>query len=132
MAGPTIQEFDELRKEFVKTTEFGVFYDKFLQNFGEHPAFMELGSPLIAPHLERIINETTDRMLGHAAEVQAARLVIIPEAQLIHGAFFVESSFGGLLYFEDLRMGMVVITFTSGRCEFARFTLNPPEGSTVQ
>ena len=128
---PTIQEFNELKKEFAKAKKFSEFWDKFLDDWVGRPAFMEMGTAVENPRLMGIVTLTCDQMLRKKTEPKMAQLVAIPEAQMIHGVYLIAGSMGSIIYFEDLGMGLVVVALSNGRTEYARYGLTMPK-ATVQ
>ena len=118
---PTIQEFDELKKEFASAKSFSDFWERFMDNWADRRSFIDMGVATDNPQLMKIIVMTCSRIVGKPVELQMPMLVSIPEANMIHGAYFVAGTMGSILYFEDIGMGLVVLALVNGRTEYARF-----------
>ena len=116
----------ELREKMVickNLHEINVF---FMDYFGENPEFIAIGAPpkdtefmetLIAEAVSKIFN-TNKIVLSHRAFVH------IEEYEFIHGCFFGNGKPMSILYFEDLKLGVLCVLesfFGSGEIKYSRF-----------
>lgn len=114
----------ELKKQFVLATNYNEFWNMFLDKYGLNSAFMNLGKPVQAPQLEGLIQTISERILGAKTTPRNVSLLRIGNAELVHGSCLVNNYMSSLLYFEDLSMGLFVLTRPSGKTDYARFTLD--------
>ena len=115
-------DFLDLRKRFVAATDFADFWNYFLDNYAEKPAFMNLGAPAETQQMEVLVAYIAGKMLGKVVEPEGMCLAKIPEAGLVHGACKVDGDMTCVLYFETIEKGLIVISKMSGQTNFARFT----------
>lgn len=122
-AAPAIQEFEELKRNFASATDFGVFWNHFIDDFASRPGFMQLGAPAHVEEMEILICRVASQLTGQLVEPVNTKIIKIPEAKFAHGSCLVENQLGCILYFEDLEMGLFVLMAESGKTSYARFTL---------
>jgi hypothetical protein len=115
-------DFVELHKRFVEATDFGDFWNYFLDDFAEKPAFMRMGAPAETKEMEELVAMIASRMVGKDAKPEGMLLTKIPDFGVVHGACVFEGDLTCVLYFESLERGLVVLSKTSGKTHFARFT----------
>jgi hypothetical protein len=124
---PDLEDFDELKRLFATATDFGVFWQYFLEHWASRPSFMEMGAPAYVDDMEALIQQIANQMTGNVARIANTRLIKIPEAWMVHGSCLVDSDLSVVLYFEDLEMGLFVLTRDTGKTSYARFTLRGRE-----
>lgn len=115
-------DFADLQQRFVSATDFGDFWNYFLDNFAEKPAFMEMGAAAETHQMEVLVAYIAGKMLGKVVEPEGMVLAKIPEAGLVHGACKIDGDMTCVLYFEAIEKGMVVVSKLGGKTNFARFT----------
>ncbi len=122
-----------LRKKLAEATDFLELWEYFLTHFAENPEFHELGRPAEASFLLEVIGELGSKLLNQQAiRISQLMLIEIPEASLFHGACLIEGRLAGLMFFQDLDMGLMALSEISGKTMLARFSIrNPKGGETV-
>jgi hypothetical protein len=128
-APPSLQEFEHLKREFATATDFSSFWNWFLDDWASRPGFMQLGAPAYVEEMEVLIMRIASKMVGDLAMPANTRLVKIPEAKLVHGSCLVNKQICCVLYFEDLEMGLFVMSSKTGKTDYARFTLKQPKSA---
>ena len=117
-----MRDFAELQRRFVETTEFGAFWNDFLDDWAMQPWFMNLGIPAKFPEMEILVADIVGKMYGRIVQPKEMRLVQIASARLVHGVFRVERGLGGVLYFERIEKGLIVAPGVGIQVHYARFT----------
>ncbi|BDC49304.1 hypothetical protein F183_A16200 [Bryobacterales bacterium F-183] len=119
-----LEAFDDLKRRFATATDFGAFWDYFVDAWASRPGFMDMGAPAYVEDMESLIQQVANQMTGSdPARVANTRLIKIPEAGLVHGSCLVDGNLSVVIYFEDLEMGLFVLLRNSGKTSYARFTL---------
>ncbi len=118
-------------KAMVQTDEdFAGIWKYFFDNFGEKPEFAASGKPAnetVQMYLEPILEDICQRIVNR--EVMIAQLILseVPGYSFYHGPCMTDAGVVVLLYFDDVKMGMMSLTpsLATGTIHYARFTAIP-------
>jgi hypothetical protein len=123
-----------LKAKLLTAENFGDILGYFLDHFGDHPAFMELGQPVRDEFLEQVLAQVASQLFQKATPIHDARLVRLPDHGFIHGGFLVGGKVGTLIYFEDLRKGLISVAWSLSPPEtkYARFSGRPAPNSWLR
>lgn len=114
----------DLRRLLVEATDFFEVYGYFMDNFGENPEMLTLGTELHDPTFVAVLEKIGAQLLGKKASIAQPLLLHLPEQKLIHGGFMFGSNFGCVFYFEDLEKGLAAFgSVEGGPSQMARFAL---------
>jgi hypothetical protein len=116
-----------LRDTLLHADQFETVWRYFLDHFGEDPAFIALGEKTTDPFLEAVFGEVGRQLLGRPVEVNHVRLIRLPDHGFIHGGAVLGDRLANVLYFEDVRVGMLGVLWSVARGEmkYARFQGQP-------
>jgi len=81
-----------------------------MDNFADHPGFTQLGEPSYNEYLDGIIHKTCQRMFGRAVKITDFLPIYIAKYRLFHAPFQVERRIGGVIYFEDIKIGLIAVS----------------------
>jgi len=120
----------QLRELVQHEEEFDKIWNFFFDHFGTNEKFAKDGSAAstalieeLMPLLEGIYNRMVNR------DVMIAQLLLteVPGQKFFHGPCVTDAGIGCVLYFADLRMGMVSLSPMQGTnlVHYARFTTIP-------
>jgi hypothetical protein len=123
-----------LKSKLLTADNFGEVTGYFLDHFGDHPIFIELGEPTRDDFLEQVLAQVAGQLFGRNVVMRDIRLVRLPEHGFIHGGFLVEGKVGTIIYFEDERKGLISIAWSLSPPEtkYARFTGRPVTNSWLR
>ena len=114
----------DLRRLLVEATDFFAVYGFFMDNFGENPEMLKLGTELEDPTFVAVLEKIGAQILGNKARMVQPLLLRLPEQKLIHGGFMFGKHFGCVFYFEDLEKGLAAFgSPEGGPSQIARFSL---------
>jgi hypothetical protein len=114
----------DLRRLLVEATDFFEVYGYFMDNFGENPEMLTLGTELQDPTFVAVLEKIGSQLLGKKASIAQPLLLHLPEQKLIHGGFMLGNHFGCVFYFEDIEKGLAAFgSIEGGPSQIARFTL---------
>jgi hypothetical protein len=116
-----------LKDKLVHATSFSEVVNYFLDHFGESPEFIALGQQARHPFLEAVAAQVFAKIFPGSEVVAQLLLTRLPEHQFIHGGCTVNGCFGTILYFEDVAVGLLMVTGPplGGETKMARFTGKP-------
>src|SRR5947209_4498044 len=98
-----------LKKKLLTAREFSEVAAYFLDHFGDKPEFIHLGEGTTDPFLEAVLAQVAGQLFQRSVVVHDIRLIRLPDHGFIHGGFTMEGKLGTLIYFEDVRVGLIVI-----------------------
>ena len=123
-----------LKTKLMTAKNFGEVTGYFLDHFGDHPAFLDLGVPTPDDFLEQVLTEVAGQLFHKAVAIRDIRLVRLPDHEFVHGGFMVQGKVGTLIYFEDVRKGLISIAWSLSPPEtkYARFSGRPVPDSWLR
>ena len=112
-----------LKKKLVNAVEFKTVLNYFLDHFGDHEAFLEIGCKVEDPLLECLIEAAGESLLSRPTRMDGA-FVMIARHHFIHGAITLDGLPATVLYFQDIRQGMLSVMSNGpeGTVHFIRFS----------
>ncbi|GAA6618523.1 hypothetical protein [Scytonema sp. NUACC26] len=105
-----IDRLQELKQKLTNEAELSEIWTFYMDHFADHPEFTDLGKPAQNEYLNSVIHKTCQQMFGKAIKITNFFLIYIPEYRLFHGPFQVERRIGGVIYFEDLKTGLLAVS----------------------
>jgi hypothetical protein len=122
-----LSRLQELKRRLVHDKDFMKVWEFFLDEFATDLAFIELGEPVRDEPLETTIAHVGLQMFPRDATATLVRLIRLADQQFVHGNVNVAGRVGGVLYFEDIRVGLVAVCdhLPSDETKFARFSTMP-------
>ncbi len=125
-----------LRDKLVQDKDLSGIYSYFLDHFGENEEFMGLGEAVREPFLEQILAQIGGQLWHTEVTLFGLLLKEIPQYQFIHGTGQMNGRLTTVNYFEEIRTGLCVVSFSTSPPEtkFARFRaarLKPPPSPSV-
>jgi hypothetical protein len=122
---------ETLKHKLTTAKEFSPVFAYFLDHFGEEPAFIALGERTDSPFLEAMLAQIGEQMFGRKTHVRDVLLTRLSEQQFIHGTCTLNGKLTSVLYFEDIRTGLlaVIMSITPSDTKLVRFTGRPMPGT---
>lgn len=97
-------------KEMVRTADnFSDPLNYFFDHFGDHTEFIDLGERVREPFVEAVIEQVGNQLFPSGARVRDLFLTRLEEHGFIHGGFLLNGCLGNVLYFEELRLGLMAV-----------------------
>lgn len=122
-----LTRLQDLKQKLLHDAELAPVWLFFMNQFVDEPEFISLGEPVSHPFVEAVVEEVGRQLFGAKAAVSNLRLTQIGEQQFIHGGFGMGGHLGGVIYFEDVQMGLVSVAEMppSIDVKYARFSGQP-------
>ncbi|MCF4970250.1 hypothetical protein [Nostoc sp. CMAA1605] len=131
-----IARLQELKQKLTHEAELADIWSFYMDNFADYPEFTDLGEPAANDYLNAVVQKTCQQMFGQSIKINGFFLIHIPQYQLFHGPFQVAGRIGGMIYFEDLKVGLIAVSADyppSDLVKYSRFSeiinLSPPNHS---
>lgn len=120
-----IERLQELKQKLTTEADFSNIWSFYMDHFADHPAFTRLGEPAHNEYLSNIIHKTCQQMFGRKIKITNFLLIYIAKYQLFHGPFQVQGRIGGVIYFEDIKIGLLAVSADyppTDAVKYSRFT----------
>jgi hypothetical protein len=121
----------KLKQKLIHDKDLMPVWKFFLDHFGEDPEFIALGEAIAHPFLETVLAQVGMQMFPGNAIASMTRLVRLKDQEFIHGSIDVAGRQGFVFFFEDVQVGMVVVSDPSAfdNAKMARFSGQKPRRS---
>ena len=100
----------ELKQKLTNESDLSKIWLFYMDHFAENLEFMELGNRAESEFLNAVLHKTCQQMFGGATKLTEFLLVYIPKYQLFHGVFQVKKRNGYIIYFDDLKVGLLAVS----------------------
>jgi hypothetical protein len=121
------QRLEQLRDLLQSEEEFGKIFSFFFDHLGGSENFIQAGThaaPEFQAELLPILESILKRMVKQEVMIAQLLLTEVQTHRFYHGQCLSDAGFGCVLYFDDLKMGLVSLSpsVDSGMVHYARFT----------
>ncbi|MEH1961863.1 MAG: hypothetical protein V7L05_18675 [Nostoc sp.] len=133
-----IDRLQSLKQKLTDVADLSHIWSFYMDHFADHPEFTDLGEPADNQYLDAVLHKTCQQMFGSAIKITGFFLIYIPNYRLFHGPFQVEGRIGGVIYFEDIKIGLLAVSADyppTDAVKYSRFSeviqLSAPNGNDV-
>jgi hypothetical protein len=105
-----IDRLQELKQKLTSEADLSDIWLFYMDHFADDPKFTELGEPAYSEYLNAILDKTCEQMFGSPIKITGFFLIYIPQYRLFHGPFHVNGRIGGVIYFEDIKIGLLAVS----------------------
>ncbi|MCC5608462.1 hypothetical protein LC612_17120 [Nostoc sp. CHAB 5834] len=133
-----IDRLQELKRKLTNDADLSDIWLFYMDHFADKPEFTDLGEPAYNEYLNTVLQKTCQQMFGRTIKISDFLLIYIAPYNLFHGAFQVEGRIGGMIYFEDIKIGLIAVSADyppTNAVKYSRFTeviqLSDPNGNDV-
>ena len=105
-----IERLQELKQKLINEKDLSQIWLFYMDHFADHQDFTELGKPTHNDYLDVVLQKTCQQMFGKAITITNLFLIYIAEHQFFHGPFQVEGRIGGVIFFEDIKIGLLAVS----------------------
>jgi hypothetical protein len=122
-----LTRLQELKQKLLHDPLLPPVWVYFLDHFGEKQEFRILGDRVTHPFVEAVVQEVGRQLFGTKSTVRDLFLKLIDDVHFVHGSFMIGGHIGGVIYFEDEQMGLVMVAEMppSIDVKYARFSGQP-------
>jgi hypothetical protein len=105
-----IEQLQELKLKLTQEKDLAKIWLFYMDHFVDYPEFTDLGKPSPNSYLEAVLKRTCQQLFGKTVKISDFLSIFIAEYQFFHGAFQVEGRMGGVIFFEDIRFGLMAVS----------------------
>ena len=131
-----IDRLQELKQKLTNDADLSDIWLFYMDHFADHPEFTELGQPTYNEYLDGVLHKICQQIFGRAIKITDFLLIYIAKYHFFHGPFQVERRIGGVIYFQDIKIGLIAVSADSpptDAVKYSRFTemiqLSAPNGN---
>ena len=120
-----LNRLQELKRKLINGKDFSEIWLFYMDHFANHREFTDLGEPSQNSYLNALLLNSCQRLLGKNVKITSFFPVYIKKYQLFHGPFMVAGWLGGVIYFEDIKTGMLALSApfaTTNEVKYLRFS----------
>lgn len=121
-----IDRLQELKQKLTAVADLSDIWSFYMDHFADQPEFTDLGEPAYNEYLDAVLHKTCQQMFGKEIKITGFFLIYIAADHLFHGAFQVEGRIGGVIYFEDIKIGLLAVSADyppTDAVKYSRFSL---------
>ncbi|MGH1395805.1 MAG: hypothetical protein ACRAVC_17530 [Trichormus sp.] len=105
-----INRLQELKQKLTSEADLSDIWLFYMDHFADHVEFTELGEPLYNEYLNAVLHKTCQQMFGRTIKITDFLPIYIAEYNFFHAPFQVERRIGGVIYFEDIKVGLIAVS----------------------
>jgi hypothetical protein len=119
----------ELKRKLMKEKDFSKTWTFYMDEFADHPEFLDVGEPVKTDFLEDVIPAICQKMFSKSSKISVPIIIYIAKHQFFHAPVQVDRQSGGVIFFADINMGLLAVTAKSpptDEVKYSRFS-GPPK-----
>ncbi len=105
-----IERLQELKQKLTNEADLSHIWLFYMDHFADHPEFTELGETIYNEYLNGVLHKICQQIFGRAIKITDFFLIYIAKYHFFHGPFQVERRIGGVIYFEDIKIGLIAVS----------------------
>ncbi|MCP6759948.1 MAG: hypothetical protein NHB32_14565 [Fischerella sp. CENA71] len=105
-----IDRLQSLKQKLTNEADLSNIWLFYMDHFADYAEFTDLGEPTYNEYLDAIIHKTCEQIFGRAVKITDFLPIYIAEYGFFHAPFQAERCIGGVIYFEDLKVGLIAVS----------------------
>ncbi|MBD2251550.1 hypothetical protein [Nostoc parmelioides] len=105
-----IDRLQELKQKLTIEADLSAIWSFYMDSFVDDTEFIELGEPKYNEYLDAVIHKTCEQMFGRVIKITDFLTIYIAQYGFFHAPFWAEKRIGGVIYFEDLKIGLIAVS----------------------
>jgi hypothetical protein len=105
-----IDRLQELKQKLTIEADLSAIWSFYMDYFVDDTEFIELGEPKYNEYLDAVIHKTCEQMFGRVIKITGFLTIYIAQYGFFHAPFCAEKRIGGVIYFEDLKIGLIAVS----------------------
>jgi hypothetical protein len=122
-----LARLQELKQKLLYEEKLTVVWSFFTDHFADHDEFVALGEHTRHPFVEAVLAQLGQQLFADKGTVRNLILTRVPEQHFLHGGFGMAGRVGGVIYFEDVGVGLLAVSPLPPSIDvnYARFSGQP-------
>jgi hypothetical protein len=121
-------KISRLKQKISREADLDKIWSFYMDHFADHPKFTDLGEPAQNDYLDAVIHRICQQLFGKAVKIDRFLLIHLENYQFFHGSFLVGGQIGGVIFFEDIKIGLFAMSGLppSNEVKYSRFSEMTP------
>jgi len=122
--GINSERIETLKTRLLQDTDLSRFWNYYMTNFAEDPAFRSMGSPCRNQAIADSLQFVGQKLFGRdSALITDLSLIEMAGFHLVHGYCSLEGKLACVIYFTDAQAGVIAVSMSSdGQMTYARIS----------
>jgi hypothetical protein len=123
-----INLLQKLKQKLRQEPILGDIWEFYSTHFLDHVEFINMGETRHSEELEAAIVNSCRQMFENKGELLTAEImsIYLEKYRFFHGSVKIEGRYGGMFYFEDIKMGLLAIPGEPPMVKYSRFSISKP------
>ena len=100
----------KLKQKLSREADLSKIWTFYMDHFADRAEFIDLGEPVRNAFLETVVPQICQQMFGTNISIARFLIIYIAEYKFFHGPLDVEGRPGGVIYFEEAKIGMLAVS----------------------
>jgi len=129
--GKFTHELSILKEKLVASDKFSEIQNYFFDCLAENDEFIKRSKRAKNALLKKTISVVAEQVFQRKVTITYMMILKYPKASFYHGTCFVEGKIAGILFFEDIDMGLFAVQMKPPETSFVRFSMVMPESGSA-
>ncbi len=120
-----LDRLQELKEKLQNESNLSNIWTFYMDHFADHEEFTDMGEPAYNEYLDAIVHQISQQIFGSKIKITDFLLIYIKKYQLFHRPFQIKGRIGGVIYFEDIKIGLLAVSAhypPTDEVKYSRFT----------
>jgi hypothetical protein len=116
---------NQLKQKLLHDKDLSKVWAFYMDEFADIPEFVEFGQPGHNDFLAAVVPQLCQQLVGKTLKMDNVLLIQIAEHQFFHAPLLVGGRIGGVIYFEDINIGLIAMSAEPPLVKYSRFSSSP-------
>jgi hypothetical protein len=129
-----LERLRQLKQKLIQEKDLSNIWSFYMDEFADRPEFLDVGEPKPSAFIEAVVPQICQQMFGKKVKIADLLTIYIAEYKFFHAPFLAGGRIGGLIYFEEERIGLLAVSAKfppTDEVKYSRFSA-PIEPKTPQ
>ena len=105
-----IKRLEKLKQKLTTEADLSNIWLFYMDNFADHAEFTDLGKPVYNQYLDAMLHSNCQQIFGKKIRITNFFPIHIAEYNFFHAPFQAGKRIGGVIYFEDIKVGLIAVS----------------------
>ena len=129
-AGKFTHELSILKEKLITGDNFSEIQNYFFDCFAENDEFLNRSKRAKNALLKQTISVVAEQVFQRKVTITHTMILKYPKTSFYHGTCFVEGRIAGIIFFQDIDMGLFSVQMKHPETSFVRFSMVIPESGS--
>jgi hypothetical protein len=105
-----LERLKQLRRKLIQEKDLSKIWSFYTDEFADRPEFLDVGEPKPNEFIEAVVPQICQQIFGKKVKITDLMTIYLAEYNFFHAPFLAEGRIGGLIYFEEERIGLLAVS----------------------